>query len=294
MLLFLVAVFGPARIAKAPEHIVAFFIKPPEAQILFVGDMLFDRYIRQVMDARGGDYIFSCIGEFLSNADAVVGNLEGPITSSPSVSMGTTPEQPENFRFTFPPETAELLKKYHVSVVTIGNNHIGNLGIEGIASTKQYLTDAGVAYFGDDAIYRTKINGVLLSFVNYNEFGNSTPQKVVEMIAAERGTGRIVIVYAHWGEEYQEPPERVRKPAHLFIDAGAVAVFGSHPHIVQEHELYKGKDIYYSLGNFIFDQYWDTSVSRGLAVLLTISKDGVSAQEYSLQMLRDGRTCLAT
>ena len=267
-------------------------VKEPEARVLFVGDLLFDRYIRQVIETRGGEIIFSCIDELLQNADVVVGNLEGPITSAPSVSAGSAIGSPENFRFTFPPATAALLQKHNISIVTIGNNHVGNFGREGIESTKRYLAGAGVGHFGAGAVYRTKIRRVPLSFINYNEFGGEGPEEVIKTISAERAAGRVAIVYAHWGEEYTAVPERVRRAAALFAHAGASAILGSHPHVVLGSERLGDTLVYWSLGNFIFDQYWDSSVSRGLAVLLTISKDGVEVQEYPVEMKRDGRTCL--
>lgn len=276
-LLFFVAVFGPARIVKAPEHIFAFFIKPPEARVLFVGDLFFDRYIRQVMDARGGEYVFSCIGDLLGSADLVVGNLEGPITDKPSISAGSEIGSPENFHFTFPPMTAALLAAHNIRMVNLGNNHIMSLGRDGLLQTKERLTAAGVGFFGDpdageeNRVARIEINGIPTSFVNWSDWTSDKTDHTVAQVKKEVKAGRTTLVYAHWGEEYEEPLARMKDLARSFIDAGAIAVFGSHPHIVQEHEVYKGKDIYYSLGNFIFDQYWDSSVRCGAVLSVTIA-----------------------
>ncbi len=286
-------VFAGAKNVTAPAGAIPFFIfAPKEARVLFVGDMFFDRYIRQVMERRGGDFVFSCSDELLQSADLVVGNLEGPITQNPSVSIGTKPEQPENFHFTFPPETAELLAAHYIGAVNLGNNHSGNFGREGIASTKQYLDDAGVSYFSEGFVYRAELNDISLSFVSYNEFGGVLAKEVAEVIATEHAAGRKVFVYAHWGEEYVDVPARVRTAAELFANAGASVIIGSHPHVVLGHEYIGETLVYWSLGNFIFDQYWNKEVSRGLAVLLSISKNGVEVQEYPVEMLRDGRTCL--
>lgn len=84
------------------------FFREGRARILFVGDMMFDRYIRQVGYNKGEDFIFSCIGDFLKDSDLVVGNLEGSITDNPSISMGSEIDTPDNYVFTFPPSTAEL------------------------------------------------------------------------------------------------------------------------------------------------------------------------------------------
>jgi poly-gamma-glutamate synthesis protein (capsule biosynthesis protein) len=281
-ILFLPLALAVSLIGLAPK---------PEAKILFVGDMLFDRYIRQVAEQKGGDYIFSCIDELLQSADMVVGNLEGPITPYPSVSLGSTPGSPENFIFTFPPETAALLAAHNIRVVNIGNNHTLNFGRAGLEQTKNYLQEAGVAFFGNEEVYRTEVRGVPVAFVNYNEFGEVSAEKVEQMIERE-AQDRTVILYAHWGQEYQPASTRIKQLAHSFVDAGASAVFGSHPHIVAEHEVYKERDIYYSLGNFFFDQYWNAEVSRGLAVLLSVRQDGATVTEYPVELLKDGRTCL--
>lgn len=263
-----------------------------EAKILFVGDMFFDRYIRQVSEREGGDFIFSCIDNFLKDADAVVGNLEGPITDNPSVSEGSEIGSPDNYVFTFPPSTAKLLAKNNIKIVSLDNNHTNNFGKEGIASTKEYLSKAGVNYFGNYTIYRTKYGNTNISFISYNEFGGESIEKIVKEIREEKNKGQMVFVYAHWGDEYVAPPARVKNAAKLFVQSGADLIVGSHPHIVQESEIYKGKHIYYSLGNFIFDQYWNKDVSTGLVLDVHISDGKLNIIEHKVSLNPDGRTCL--
>lgn len=266
-----------------------------EVKVLFVGDMMFDRYIRQVNNKHGEDFFFSCIDPLLQSADFVLGNLEGPITAYPSVSLGTTSNSPGHYRFTFPTTTAEALFRHNIRVVSIGNNHISNYGSEGIASTHKYLSEAGVAYFGglagDSPVYRTTRQGIDLSFVNYNQFGGDPAEKVAKVIAAEHAAGRTVIVYTHWGEEYVEPPATVRDVAALFAENGADLIVGSHPHIIQAHEMIGSTPVYYSLGNFIFDQYWEPNATKGLALLARISKNKIAIEEKPVTLNPDGRTC---
>ncbi|MEY2640737.1 MAG: hypothetical protein RL150_130 [Candidatus Parcubacteria bacterium] len=276
-------------------------VKPAETQssdtltLLVVGDMQFDRYIRKMSERHGAAQPFSCVASLLQSVDMVVGNLEGPITEYPSVSVGTVMGSPNNYRFTFPTTTAALLKEHNVDIVNIGNNHIGDFGAEGVASTKQYLTESGVAYFGgqagDGTVHRVSEGDIQLSFVNYNQFGGDAPEDVARVIARERAAGQTVLVYTHWGEEYVAPTERVRVIAQSFVDAGAAIVIGSHPHVVQESAMVGDIPVYYSLGNFIFDQYWDDEVSTGLGLLLTVTPDGISVAEQLFTMHLDGRTC---
>jgi gamma-polyglutamate biosynthesis protein CapA len=270
---------------------VFFYSEKREAKILFVGDMVFDRYIRQVGNSKGENFVFSCIDSFLKDSDVVVGNLEGPITNNPSISQGTKPESPENFVFTFPPSTAKLLAKNNIKIVNLSNNHMNNFGTEGITSTKKYLEKAGVNYFGDN-IYRTELGDQKISFISYNEFGGDSISKVAQKIAEEKKNSQIVFVYAHWGDEYSGVPMRVKNAANLFAQSGADLIIGSHPHIILPSEKIGDTAVYYSLGNFIFDQYWDENVSTGLVLEVDIKDGKIEILEHRVSLNRDGRTCL--
>jgi gamma-polyglutamate biosynthesis protein CapA len=267
-------------------------------KMIFVGDIFLDRYIRQAVDKKGGDYIFNCVDGLLKDVDLVVGNLEGPITDSASRSLGTIPGSPDNFVFTFPTSSADLLYSHNIKVVNLGNNHISNFGQDGIEQTKKYLKSAGVSFFGglagDEPIYRTKVNGQKITLISYNQFGGDPASAVVEKIKKEKKefASSTIIVYTHWGEEYVEPTERTRAIAKDFSTAGASVIIGSHPHVVQSSEIIGGALVYYSLGNFIFDQYWDESVRKGLAVELTISKGKIIPKEHLLTLNPTGQTCL--
>jgi poly-gamma-glutamate synthesis protein (capsule biosynthesis protein) len=270
--------------------------KNNQTKILFVGDMFFDRYIRQVANSKGGNFIFSCIGGFLKNSDLVIGNLEGPITDNPSKSMGTKIGSSDNYVFTFPTSTAKLLASNNIGIVDLGDNHIGNFGQEGISSTKKYLNEAGVNYFGglsgDEPIYLADIGGIKTSFISYNEFGGEAPENVAQKIMSEKNNGRTVFVYAHWGDEYSDAPVRVKNAAILFAQSGADFIIGSHPHIVLPSEKIGNTTVYYSLGNFIFDQYWNSDVSTGLVLEMNVKNGKLETIEHKVSLNRDGRTCL--
>lgn len=274
-------------------------VPPPRADIVFVGDMLFDRSIRTVIEQHGGDYVFSCMDPILSQADLVVGNLEGPITDNPSVSQDSEPGDGNNYTFTFPPSTAALLYAHNVRLVSLGNNHIMNFSLDGLMQTERYLDAAGVGHFGDpdkpeaERVAHVTVNGVSFAFVNWSDWTSDKTDHTVAQVREEAGAGRVVVVYSHWGEEYATTsPERVQRLARQFVDAGASLVVGSHPHVVQQHEIYHGKDIYYSLGNFIFDQYWIDEVDHGLVLDVAFGPNGVERiNEIPVVLQRDRRTC---
>ena len=269
------------------------------ASILFGGDLMFDRTIRLAMQENGDDFILSCLDEKLQDADVVVANLEGPITTHDGMSLGSEIGSPENFTFTFPTSTATLLKRHNISLVSLGNNHIKNFGGDGVVQTKDWLSRAGVRHFGDpfvgenDRVARIDIGGIPFSFVSWSDWTGGTKEEVVAQIQMEKASGRRPVVMAHWGEEYVGPTAKMRELAHTFIDAGAILVIGGHPHIVQEREFYRGVPIYYSLGNLVFDQYWNDDVRTGLLVRVMFDAEGVyGIDEFETYLESDRRTCL--
>jgi len=284
--------FAMLSSASAPSPVAE------HAVVIFGGDMMFDRTIRAAIDQKGGDFIFSCIDDTLQRSDMVVANLEGPITATSSTSVGSPIGAPDNFTFTFAPSTAALLYAHHVGLVNLGNNHIENFGIAGVRSTIAFLSQAGVGYFGDplsDTVSRGELKGVKVAFIGYNEFIDhaQAASTTIAQIKTARAGGYLPIVYTHWGIEYATTsPLSVQALAHEFVDAGAEIVIGSHPHVVEEHEIYKGKYIYYSLGNFIFDQYFSDAVDHGLLLSVDITSAGVqSVTEIPIELDHDRRTC---
>lgn len=267
--------------------------------ILFGGDMMFDRYIRTVMRKRGTDYPLSPLKNTLAEADLVVANLEGPITDQSSVSETSVIGARDNYFFTFDTHVAEMLKRFHVNAVNIGNNHILNFKEEGVRQTKQALDWSQVEYFGsplagDNRILVREIKGARIALVNYNQFVFQGKEKALADIESAKNQADVVVLYTHWGTEYVPATAKVKELARVFIDAGADVIIGSHPHVVQEHEVYHGKTIYYSLGNLVFDQYEEESTQQGLLVKMTIDAEtrALNFKEIPVLLRRTGETVL--
>lgn len=269
-------------------------------RILFGGDMMFDRYIRTVARIKGNDFILSDVREILDGADLFVANLEGPITNSTSQSESSVMGEPANYVFTFDSSWAETLSRHNIGVVNIGNNHILNFSVKGLEETRGFLDSAGVGFFGDpmDAARRIlvrDIGGITIGLVNYNQFVADGEAKAIEDVRAVRGQADIVVVYTHWGVEYAGATTEERRLGRAFIDAGADAVIGSHPHVIQETEMYQGKKIYYSLGNFVFDQYFRDDTRRGLLVEVTVDpvSHELSYRDISVELRNNGQTVIS-
>lgn len=310
-LLLAALVFLPLRWgANVSITPVADRAEPKTATILFAGDMMFDRHIRRVAEVATGDFIFSCIAHVLLGEPFIVGNLEGPITRHASVSVGSTVGTPENTRFTFPPETALLLARHAITVVSLGNNHILDFGWSGVEETIDFLDAAGVAHFGapnrdgeESTVHQADIGEIPFTFIAYNQFAHdgwrAEARRAEGAIRTARLLGRLPIVFAHWGDEYVEANDHQKEMAQLFVSSGAAAVIGAHPHIIQERAFLvaephhsRAVPVYYSLGNFVFDQYFSDAVREGMLVRMTFSEEGfVSAEEILTQLTRDGRTC---
>jgi len=266
---------------------------PKPIKIIFGGDLMFDRNIRLQAEKFGGyDFFFTNLAPLFQEADLVVANLEGPITKFSSQSVGTLPGSPKNFIFTFSPAVVETLAKNNFYLLNLGNNHILNFGLEGLAQTKNYLKVAGIGYFGntgddEERYFIWQKDNLKIGFVNYNQFVPNGFALAKEDILKARPQADLIILYAHWGEEYQEEPNKlIKEQAHQLAEAGADLIIGSHPHVVQPAELYQGKKIYYSLGNFLFDQYFSPETQKGLLVVLTIDPKtrAFSFQDLTVQM----------
>jgi len=292
------AVSAPSVFGKFAEKKPS--VNSKKIDILFLGDLMFDRYIRQVAQRKGNDFIFQGISGMLSGHDLVVANLEGPITGNPSISLASKIGERNNYYFTFDKSVADSLEKYNIKLVNLGNNHILNFGENGLDQTEQFLDAAKVNYFGDyrgsgKRIFIKEINGFSIGFVNYDQFTANSIDNALNDISEAKRKSDFVVVYAHWGTEYATSPEdKIKNLAHDFVDSGADLVIGSHPHVVQPSEDYRGKRIYYSLGNFIFDQYEEKNTKEGLGVEVEInpSDSAVNFREISVQMSGSGQTTM--
>jgi len=240
----------------------------PTTTILFVGDIMLDRTIAKHAQKYGVDSLFSKVQGLLSANDAVIGNLEGTMSDYPSVSQSDY----SILRFTFDPSYARFLKNNHFTAVSLANNHSLDFGKDGYEETVTNIKSAGIVTFGspfnDKNISTTiPIQGKKICLVGYHDLyvPDSTP--AVKEIQKIRPYCSYIILFAHWGVEYkQTATDRQIMLAHKFIDAGADLVIGAHPHVVEPIEIYKNKAIFYSLGNFIFDQNLSFWTEHGLAV----------------------------
>lgn len=251
--------------------------------ILSFGDMMLDRNVRVNIKNNTTSYPFLNIKDFLSGHDIVVANLEGVFTNFKSVTAGVINGP---LSFTFDPKIIPTLKEFNFNLFSVANNHSLNFGRVELDKSNKLLEKEGMNWFGDPSnknlnSFTTTIRGEKVTFIGYHQFANQGLDLVINEITLAKENNSFVIIYPHWGEEYLKSITSGQvKMAHQFIDAGADLVLGSHPHVIEPIEIYNGKAIFYSLGNFIFDQASTGPTSEGLSVLVSISKDEVKYNIY--------------
>jgi poly-gamma-glutamate synthesis protein (capsule biosynthesis protein) len=270
--------FGQKVIAETKNILVP--IEAQTVRILAFGDIMLGRHVETLMNREGLNYPFLNMDQFVDDQEIVLGNLEGPIVDNHRQTADFTTS------FSFKPEVADLLKKSGFTHIMLANNHTFDRGESGFLSSQKYLDEAGLKQFGHPRIASTEYilkedyDGIEIIFIGFNEAVSNyfKPEEAalsIQQLKSENPKS-IIIANIHWGTEYvRTSNDKQQAIAKSFIDAGAEVVLGHHPHAVQEIEEYNGKFIVYSLGNFVFDQYFSQDTQEGLAVELKLAKTGV-------------------
>ena len=257
------------------------YVQPPIAQqdlqeplhILYAGDAMFDWSVKEAINRYGPDYPFVNIQSEIERADFSFVNLETAVTLENDKDIN------QIYNFKSNPESLTGLKRAGFDMVSIANNHSMDFLQKGFLDTLTHLENAGLLYVGGglnaQEAYRAKtvtLKGKKVKFLAFSRFiptgdwfaGPNKPgiaqaydrKPVLDAIAREREGADYVLVYLHWGVEMNNRPEAwQREFAKQMIDAGADAIIGSHVHVLQGFEYYKGKPIAYSIGNFLFPDY---------------------------------------
>jgi poly-gamma-glutamate synthesis protein (capsule biosynthesis protein) len=258
-------------------------------KFLFVGDLMLDRQVGVKIKSAGLDSLLKNLAaaDFFSGYDIVSGNLEGAVTNN---GRHYAPVYQNDFAFSS--TTIGQLKKYNFNFFNLANNHITDQGSTGLTETRQNLAAAGFNYSGaadaavdDYSTWTLDINGQKIGMIGlsmvYRQFDLEQAKKLVTATKAQTDK---VIINIHWGNEYQPKfNQQQAEIARALIDSGADAIIGHHPHVVEGMEIYKSKPIFYSLGNFIFDQYFSAATQQGLAVGLNFTAPATEISLFPLQ-----------
>ncbi len=259
------------------------------ATFLVGGDIMLGRMVAHTYLSKGLSQVFEKLGErAFWGVDAGVINLEGPISKTPV---------PDDFNskillFHFPPQAIDALKFLRINGASLANNHSANAGRKGLDETRELLAKANIQSIGgpgDQDIPRVGIfHGQQLNIVVIGVHSLYGPSDISSLIAKyKQDQNNRIIIFPHWGAEYQQVHGSAQEQmAHNWIDAGADLVIGSHPHVIQDSEVYKGKPIIYSLGNFVFDQNFSKETQQGLLVGGEFTEQGLALFGLPIQAIK--------
>jgi gamma-polyglutamate biosynthesis protein CapA len=262
------------NISNQPSSVNSSYNNKSNVTLFFTGDVMLGRGVDKIL--ANGQNVFINVDPLFLNADAVVVNLEDPLTTS-SINYKKTVPLKAN------PIYAPLLKKNNIIVACLANNHIMDYGDTGLTDTINALKSNGINYTGagdnlDQATQPVYLNIkgrkiAILNFLDNSTFTEFLPSEmpgatinspgyapadwniIKKRIDESKQNSDITIVVFHYGNEYSTTPNPSQiELSHECIDEGADMVIGSHPHVIQKIESYKGKPVFYSLGNFVFDQ----------------------------------------
>lgn len=251
----------------------------PSSSFVIAGDAMFDRNVWHNYKDIGLKKIFDNFGtRVFRGSDLALLNLEGPISATPIDDDWKS----GSMVFNFPLETPLILKYLNVGAVSLANNHTANAGATGLANTRKVLGDAGIKSFGQPEGFSDvsvlQIDGeipvTIIGIMALSDFDHNTMNSKIK---EEKSAGRTVIIFPHWGEEYKASHVASQKSlAKEWVAAGADAIIGSHPHVTEDFEIIDGKPVVYSLGNFVFDQFFSQETQEGLIVAGIITKDKIT------------------
>ncbi|MBP2015916.1 CapA family protein [Anaerococcus degeneri] len=265
--------------------------------------------IQYAYNKGGGEYDFSdqftYLKDFVKDSDISIGNYE--TTTNPDLPVAGFP------RFNVPAAYLKNLKETGFDIVSTANNHSMDTELDGVFSTMEAAKEAGLDYVGSfkdksDRILFKEVNGIKLAFLAYTYGCNGrenliVPREEVENLGylsdedqikkdisrAKAQGADFVIVYPHWGIEYQSMPNEAQITlGRKMIDWGADLVIGNHPHVVEPVEIYQSEDgrkglIAYALGNFISNQNYennkDIRTEHSLSLEIDLEKDLTSGNK---------------
>ena len=248
----------------------------PTVTFSLAGDLGLGRYITATARAKKDfSWSFQKVSSILQSNDFNLTNLESPIIDNcPEGKTGT-------FTFCGDAKFIPYLKE-NKFIFNLANNHIFNYGQDGFIQTKNFLSQNQINYFyshnSDTEFIKKEINGISFGFLGYDFITNPKldPNQIIAVVKKYDSQVDWLIVSLHWGNEYLANPETWRiNLAHQLIDAGVDIIHGHHPHVLQITEIYKNKPIFYSLGNFIFDQNWSKETSSSDMVILKVNKKNI-------------------
>ncbi|XDD49429.1 CapA family protein [Leptospira sp. WS92.C1] len=213
-------------------------------------------------------FLFGKVEKYLKGADILFGNFESTLTNYPNTSKDTSRRM--IFAFRTPPSYAKILKDVGFDILSIANNHSLDFHQQGFDDTQKNLSEVGVRYTGKKGmITYMNVKNISVAWIGFSHLKSHNSVNEIEegvaLVKEAKKKAQLVFISFHGGAEggpalhvknqmerfYGEYRGNLVEFSHSLIDAGADLVIGHGPHLVRAMELYKGRLIAYSLGNFM-------------------------------------------
>ena len=271
-------------LSSGTSHYSPYYVKgDPEkvkiASLLNFGDMMLDRNVKKQIDKNGPDYIFTKLaGEenrFFMGMDVVTANLEGSFADKRRPTS-------KSIAFRFDPKLIPTLQKYNFNLFNLANNHSFDMTTQGFKESQNNLKKASIDFYGqqynvaDSNLLVKQVGDFKIGFIGLDDTINKVQiSKVKDLITKAKDQGaELIVANIHWGDEYKEISNKhQRELGHAMIDSGVDVIIGHHPHVVEEMEVYNNHPIFYSLGNFVFDQYFSVPTQQELGIGLVFKEE---------------------
>ncbi len=262
-----------SRVTSAEEYLAATTTENIFPTITFTGDIMLARSVELWMNNNGMDYPFSNVPALVSSSSAVVSNFESAISE---IHVKTPPLA---MRFSVDEKLIPALYKSGVTHVSLANNHSLDYGQSAYRNTRSVLAANNIVSFGHSTTLST-------SSITYVKAGSTTvsiiaihtlfvpPNPVIlsNLVSYMKKTSDIQLAFIHWGTEYKSTHDTAQAAlSNYLVTLGIDAIIGHHPHVVEDVQLIGDVPVFYSLGNFIFDQYFSVPVQNGLVLRLDIA-----------------------
>lgn len=271
--------------------------------IAFTGDIGFDKYMEKKWEDE--DLLAPEITEFLTSADHVVANVEGPLVDNTAT---LTQAAEMRLMHTIHPDAEKVLRDIHADIWNLCNNHIMDAGQDGLALTLQEAKKFGAKTIGVGMnmteaarpLILDEAGGIGFFAVGYQrgckpageDKGGCLSWSEMEIIRSTiqeiKTKCRWCVVVAHGGEEFTAiPSPYTRERYHAYLEMGADLVVCHHPHVPMNYETVGDKMIFYSLGNFIFDtdyQRAQFNTEKGILLKLHFTEDRYSFEAFGLKI----------
>lgn len=295
---------GQVAAIPNPEPTAAPTPEPTGWSLVAGGDVLPACWLDPYLQDKGQDYPYTLLAPHFQNADIGLVNLECPLSNR------GRPVRKKKFTFCGQPEAAAALLRAGITVVALANNHILDYGPKALQDTLDALDAAGVAHAGAGADkHRARQPAILtvpgdrqVAVLSYSltypsEFWAGSRKsgtalarlgEVEADIRSATAWAKVVVVCFHWGGELETEPKPYQTLyGRAAIDAGARIVLGSHPHVLQGVEWYRGGVIFYSLGNLAFGGGRSRRTVDSMLAKIEVDASGASLTAYALALSVD-------